>query len=162
MKAVIMDMCILSHETHWFLMFGHVVGVGVGKLRGLPWFARIITVWFYLYYIYTLFVKYNPGSKVYFYICITIPTAHQQAFVQKKIHMNPRQLLDTFLGAITGFLVVVLLVDLVSSQAETLEQCSLEPGHGTSAWKTFGTTHFSPASWYLWFILHIMIIEISI
>ena len=36
MKAMIMDMCILSHKTQCFLMFGHVVGVGAGKLRGLP------------------------------------------------------------------------------------------------------------------------------
>ena len=36
MKAMIMDMCILSHKTECFLMFGHVVGVGAGKLRGLP------------------------------------------------------------------------------------------------------------------------------
>ena len=34
MKAMIMDMCILSHKTQCFLMFGHVVGVGAGKLRG--------------------------------------------------------------------------------------------------------------------------------
>ena len=33
MKAMIMDMCILSHKTLCFLMFGHV-GVGAGKLRG--------------------------------------------------------------------------------------------------------------------------------
>ena len=33
MKAMIMDMCILSHKTQCFLMFGHVVGVGPGKLR---------------------------------------------------------------------------------------------------------------------------------
>ena len=33
MKAMIMDVCILSHKTQYFLMFGHVVGVGVGKLR---------------------------------------------------------------------------------------------------------------------------------
>ena len=33
MKAMIMDMCILSHKTQYFLMFGHVVGVGAGKLR---------------------------------------------------------------------------------------------------------------------------------
>ena len=32
MKAMIMDMCILSHKTQCFLMFGHV-GVGPGKLR---------------------------------------------------------------------------------------------------------------------------------
>ena len=43
--------------------------------------------------------------------------------------MNPRQLLDTFLGAITGFLVVVLLVDLVSSQAETLSVQFVGPWH---------------------------------
>ena len=36
MKAMIMDMCILSRKTQCFLMFGHVVGVGAGKLRGLP------------------------------------------------------------------------------------------------------------------------------
>ena len=36
MKTMIMDMCILSHKTQCFLMFGHVVGVGAGKLRGLP------------------------------------------------------------------------------------------------------------------------------
>ena len=35
MKAMIMDMCILSHKTQCFLMFRHVVGVGAGKLRGL-------------------------------------------------------------------------------------------------------------------------------
>ena len=38
---MIMDMCILSNKTHCFLMFGHVVGVGVGKLRGLPVMLRI-------------------------------------------------------------------------------------------------------------------------
>jgi hypothetical protein len=36
MKAMSMDMCILSHKTQCFLMFGHAVGVGAGKLRGLP------------------------------------------------------------------------------------------------------------------------------
>jgi hypothetical protein len=36
MKAMIMDMCILSHRTQCFLIFGHVVGVGAGKLSGLP------------------------------------------------------------------------------------------------------------------------------
>ena len=34
MKAMIMDMCVLSHKTQCFLMFGHVVGTGAGKLRG--------------------------------------------------------------------------------------------------------------------------------
>ena len=36
MKAMIMDMFILSHKTQCFLMFGHVVDVGAGKRRGLP------------------------------------------------------------------------------------------------------------------------------
>ena len=36
MKAMIMDMGILSHKTQCFLMFGHVGGVGGGKRRGLP------------------------------------------------------------------------------------------------------------------------------
>ena len=40
---MIMDMCILSHKTLCFLMFGHVVGVGTGKLRGLP--VYIIYIW---------------------------------------------------------------------------------------------------------------------
>jgi hypothetical protein len=31
MKAMILGMCILSHKTQCFLMFGHVVGVGTGK-----------------------------------------------------------------------------------------------------------------------------------
>ena len=34
MKAMIVDMCILSHKTQCLLMLGHVVGVGAGKLRG--------------------------------------------------------------------------------------------------------------------------------
>ena len=33
MKAMIMDMCILSHKTQCFLLLGHVVDVGAGKLR---------------------------------------------------------------------------------------------------------------------------------
>ena len=33
MKAMIMDMCILSHKTQSFLLLGHVVDVGAGKLR---------------------------------------------------------------------------------------------------------------------------------
>ena len=36
MKAMIMDMCISPTRTQCYLMFGHVVGVGAGKLRGLP------------------------------------------------------------------------------------------------------------------------------
>ena len=36
MKAMIMDMRIVSHKTRCFLMFGHVVDVGAGKQRGLP------------------------------------------------------------------------------------------------------------------------------
>ena len=36
MKAMIMDMCILSHKTPSFLIFGDVIDVGAGKLRGLP------------------------------------------------------------------------------------------------------------------------------
>ena len=31
-----MDMCISSHKTQWFVIFGDVVDVGAGKLRGLP------------------------------------------------------------------------------------------------------------------------------
>ena len=31
MKAVIMDMCILSHNTQCFSMFGHVVDVGASQ-----------------------------------------------------------------------------------------------------------------------------------
>ena len=34
MKAMIMDMCILSHKTQCFLMLGHVVDVGAGKRMG--------------------------------------------------------------------------------------------------------------------------------
>ena len=33
MKAMIMDMCILSDKTQCFLLLGHVVDVGAGKLR---------------------------------------------------------------------------------------------------------------------------------
>ena len=44
MKAMIMDMCMLSHKTQCFLMFGHLVGVGAGKLNQTEGFARIITV----------------------------------------------------------------------------------------------------------------------
>ena len=33
MKAMITDMCILSHKTQCFLLLGHVVDVGAGKLR---------------------------------------------------------------------------------------------------------------------------------
>jgi hypothetical protein len=36
MKAILLDMCILSHKTQCFLMFGHVVDDGAGKRRGLP------------------------------------------------------------------------------------------------------------------------------
>ena len=44
MKAMIMDMCILSHKTQCFLMFGHVVGVGAGKLRGLPVLVLLVLI----------------------------------------------------------------------------------------------------------------------
>ena len=36
MKAMILDMCILSQKTQCFLVFGHVVDVGAGKRSGLP------------------------------------------------------------------------------------------------------------------------------
>ena len=32
---MILNMCILSHKTQCFLMFGHVVDAGTGKRRGL-------------------------------------------------------------------------------------------------------------------------------
>ena len=44
MKAMIMDMCILSHKTQCFLMFGHVIGVGAGKLRGLPVLVLLVLI----------------------------------------------------------------------------------------------------------------------
>ena len=53
MKAMIMDMCMLSHKTQCFLMFGHLVGVGAGKLRGLP---ILLQYYYYYYYILLLYI----------------------------------------------------------------------------------------------------------
>ena len=44
MKAMILGMCILSHKTQCFLMFGHVVDVGAGKRRGLPVINYILNI----------------------------------------------------------------------------------------------------------------------
>ena len=61
MKAMIMDMCILSHKTQCFLMFGHVVGVGAGKLRGftvmLPYLPYVP---YYPYLPYSWHVVFLP------------------------------------------------------------------------------------------------------
>ena len=65
MKAMIMDMCILSHKTQCFLMFGHVVDVGAGKRRGLPvQLLRYLMIHHrithtHIYYIYMYYIQYT-------------------------------------------------------------------------------------------------------
>ena len=62
MKAMIMDMRILSHKTQCFLMFGHVVNVGAGKRRGLP-----VYIYIYIYIQYTC-------TYVRMYVCTYVRT----------------------------------------------------------------------------------------
>ena len=71
MKAMIMDMCILSHKTQCFLMFGHVVGVGEGKLRTITipiLYYIYIYVYIYIYISLILYSFYTTSTPLLYYI----------------------------------------------------------------------------------------------
>ena len=70
MKAMIMDMRILSHKTQCFLMFGHVVNVGAGKRRGLPVYIYIYTIYMYV----CTYVRMYVCTYVRMYVCTYVST----------------------------------------------------------------------------------------
>ena len=72
MKAMIMDMCILSHKTQCFLMFGHVVGVGEGKLRTITipilYYINMCILYIYIYISLILYSFYTTSTPLLYYI----------------------------------------------------------------------------------------------
>ena len=91
---MIMDMCILSHKTQSFLLLGHVVDVGAGKLRcftvTIPPIKTVMTGGWFLAVFYRHYWWYNGGFPATFGcgFHISIIDAEPTPFLFLGLHMD--------------------------------------------------------------------------
>jgi len=134
MKAMIMDMCILSHKTQCFLMFGHVVGVGPGKLR-----------------VFTVHLLYSTFTVQY----TTLHNVTLHTYIPAKVHQIARTevMVRNFQGQKSGLMFIKVELSytyLYNSKDKVLVYIYIYITPRTKSWTI--STYVTPRtrSWYIY------------